>query len=553
MKLKLSFLNFFISLGFIVLAGISVLSIISATQMRSAMLDDRKDKVQQVILGVNSVIREIIDRQESGELTEEDAKKRILSSVQNFRYDGDNYIFGITYDFCVLAHAKPQNIGGCKKKTQREIFNNLAQKGGGFHEYKTGKAGLEGENFDKVSYVHPIPELNMYIGTGVYFDDINETFTAQLIELGIIGVIIICLIMFIGFYVGKNVSKSLNVLSTRMNDLAKGNVEVEFNFHSFITEIENIINTARIFKVELEKTQALEQEKVELEKKAEEDRRQMTLRLADEFDSSVGQIVKSVSQSASKMDGTATVMNETAIQATNQAVNVAAAADEASRNTATVASATEQLSASIEEISGQVQKAAEVANQAVTESKTANDRVSGLEKAVNKVGQVVTLITDIAEQTNLLALNATIEAARAGEMGKGFAVVASEVKHLANQTAGATDEIAQQISTIQAETKISVSAIESISTTIDSINSISAAIAAAIEEQGAATLEISRSVQEASAGTDQVTQNISGVQRAVEETGQSASEVKVSANDLAEMANDLSVQVETFLGNVRQP
>src|SRR6185312_15692244 len=141
-------------------------------------------------------------------------------------------------------------------------------------------------------------------------------------------------------------------------------------------------------------------------------------------------------------------------------------------------------------------------------------------KAATRIGDVVELINTIAGQTNLLALNATIEAARAGEAGRGFAVVASEVKALAEQTAKATGEISQQIAGIQNATHESVGAIKEIGDTIGKMSEIASTIAAAVEEQGAATQEISRNVQRAALGTAQVSSNIAEVHRGANETGQ---------------------------------
>jgi methyl-accepting chemotaxis protein len=194
-----------------------------------------------------------------------------------------------------------------------------------------------------------------------------------------------------------------------------------------------------------------------------------------------------------------------------------------------VASATEQLSSSVNEISRQVQASARMAGEAVDQARKTNDRVGELSKAAGRIGDVVELINNIAGQTNLLALNATIEAARAGEAGRGFAVVASEVKALAEQTAKATGEIGQQIDGIQAATQESVVAIQEISGTIERLSEISSTIAAAVEQQGAATEEISRNVQQAALGTQQVSVNIVDVQHSAGETGSTSSEVFTAA------------------------
>jgi len=198
-----------------------------------------------------------------------------------------------------------------------------------------------------------------------------------------------------------------------------------------------------------------------------------------------------------------------------------------------------------------VTQASTVSKKAADEGERTNATVSGLAASAQKIGEVVALINDIASQTNLLALNATIEAARAGEAGKGFAVVASEVKSLANQTAKATDDIRAQVAAIQAETRSAVDAIQGISKTILEVNEISSSIAAAVEEQTAATQEITRNVHEAASGTQDVSKNISGVSAAVDKAGQAATEVLADADELAKQSDSLRREVDNFLATVR--
>ena len=221
---------------------------------------------------------------------------------------------------------------------------------------------------------------------------------------------------------------------------------------------------------------------------------------------------------------------------------VAAASEEASTNVQSVASATEELSSSVHEISRQMQESARMAGEAVSQARSTTERVSELSKAAARIGDVVELINTIAGQTNLLALNATIEAARAGEAGRGFAVVASEVKALAEQTAKATGEIGQQISGIQVATQDSVASIKDISGTIERLSEISSTIAAAVEEQGAATQEISRNVQQAARGTEQVSSNIVDVQRGSADTGSASTQVLSAAQLLSSDSSRLKIE-----------
>lgn len=273
--------------------------------------------------------------------------------------------------------------------------------------------------------------------------------------------------------------------------------------------------------------------------------------LASGFEASVKSVVDSVSSSATAMQGSANTMSGTAVQTTQQAAAVATATEQASTNIQLVASATEQLAASSREIGAQMERATNIAQKAVDEATGANATADGLVVAAQNIGDVVDLIKQIAGQTNLLALNATIEAARAGEAGKGFAVVASEVKSLANQTAKATEEISKQIENMQAATSVTADAIKNIGLTIDQIKEISAAIAAAVGQQSAATGEISRNVQQASQGTAEITSNISGVSHAADETGRTATTVLDGATSLADEADRLRSEAERFLKMLR--
>ncbi|MEH6632060.1 MAG: methyl-accepting chemotaxis protein [Halopseudomonas aestusnigri] len=338
---------------------------------------------------------------------------------------------------------------------------------------------------------------------------------------------------------------------TVITALMEGNYNVEVTGQDRGDEIGDINRALEQFKANAERVSLMEVEKLEAEKRASDERQESRMQMANDFETSVGQIISSVSGSADNMRTTAESMAGAATQSSSQADVVTGAAEEASMSVQSVAAATEELSASINEISSQVQRSADIASNAVDETSRTNEKVEGLAAAADKIGEVVKLINDIAEQTNLLALNATIEAARAGEAGKGFAVVASEVKSLANQTAQATEEISGQITSIQTETRDAVGAIHSISETINSIHEVATAIASAVEEQGAATAEITKSVQQAANGTDQVTSNIIQVREAANTTGSAANDVQASASGLAEEAKLLETQVHEFIGRLR--
>lgn len=292
-------------------------------------------------------------------------------------------------------------------------------------------------------------------------------------------------------------------------------------------------------------------QRAEDQKRADAERRQVMLQLADELEAEVGSVVRAVDNAARSMNGTAQAMTGTASRTTEQAVIVASASEEASANVQTVAAATEQLTGSIREIGEQVNRSADIARSAVSASQQANTQVLSLTTAAQRIGVVVQLIQDIAGQTNLLALNATIEAARAGEAGKGFAVVASEVKTLASQTAKATEEIAGTVTDMRRVTDDTASAIRGVSDVIAQIDEIAATIASAVVQQNSATQEIARNVQEAANGTRAVNANITNVREAATEAGQSAQNVLSVSGDLARESGRLSDVIGATLAKMR--
>ena len=354
----------------------------------------------------------------------------------------------------------------------------------------------------------------------------------------------------IGFYVVRDVSNGIASIVHPMQALGRGELSAEVPHRGETTEIGTMADALQVFKEALiAKKAADEAAAADAEAKIERGRR--VDNITREFESMIGEIVETVSSASTQLEASAGTLSSTAERSQQLTTAVAAASEEASTNVQSVASATEEMASSVNEISRQVQESARMATEAVDQARKTNDRVSELSKAAARIGDVVELINTIAGQTNLLALNATIEAARAGEAGRGFAVVASEVKALAEQTAKATGEIGQQITGIQAATQDSVGAIKEISGTIERLSEISSTIAAAVEEQGAATQEISRNVQQAAQGTQQVSSNITDVQRGATETGSASSQVLAAAQSLSSDSNRLKLEVDKFLTNVR--
>ncbi len=371
----------------------------------------------------------------------------------------------------------------------------------------------------------------------------------------VIGVSVLGLLSALGLALTIGIgglARPLGRLNEVMARLARNDLTAEVPGVERGDELGAMARTVEVFKSAAQEVERLRQANDESRRMAEAAQSAAMRRTADGFERKVGSLVTTLGAAAEQLRHTAEGMSATASDTTEHASAVAAAAEEAGSGASTVAAAAEQLTVSIDEINRQVSQSAEITQQAVNNARRTDTMVQHLADSAQKIGEVVSLITNIASQTNLLALNATIEAARAGDAGKGFAVVASEVKSLAQQTTKATESISAQISTIQQATAEAVTAIQTITTTIERVSEISTSIASAVEEQGAATAEISRNVQQSAASTQEVGSTIARVSQGATSTGTAAGEVLQAAEMLAGRTRDLSTEVSAFLTDIRQ-
>ena len=398
------------------------------------------------------------------------------------------------------------------------------------------------------------------------------TLTALIAGLGIFLVTATAALAYVTL--SRGVARAIRATASAMRQLADGSIDGAVPGLDRHDEIGDIARAAEDFRIKAAATARLRaQEQQVLEHAAAEharaadardaaqqraaeanaaaDRKAAMHALADAFETAVGTIVDTVSSTSTGLEAAATALSANA-DATRQLVGrVAAASEESSATVQSVAAATGEMSSAVAGISHHVRESSRVAIEAVKQAQATDAHIAALSTIADRIGDAVKLITAVAKQTNLLALNATIEASRAGEAGRGFAVVASEVKALAGQTAQAAEEISSQIAAMQSETAQSVTAIKEIGDTIDRMSGITASIAAAVEQQGAATQAISRNLQEAAKGAGEVASNIVSVDRGAGATGSALSDVLASAQSLARESDHLRSEVRKFLLTVR--
>jgi methyl-accepting chemotaxis protein len=339
----------------------------------------------------------------------------------------------------------------------------------------------------------------------------------------------------LGFQAIRAVGRPLEQLNGAMTKIAQG----RFNTRVIVERDDELGTALRNIQAMQAKLGFDREEQQNNARIAEREKRAALQQMADNVERETNAAVGEVAGQTERMAGNAARLNDGAVTLETNASSVAAAAEQALANAQTLTDAASMLSTSITEIATQVNSSRTLTIEALSASTRAQATIGKLSEAAGKVGAVTNLISEIASQTNLLALNATIEAARAGEAGRGFAVVASEVKSLAEQTAGATSEIAQQITEIQEATRESVTSISAIGDVIRSVESFSSQIAAAMEKQSAVTLEISRTVGESSQAAREVATQIVNVSTEAVETGRRATEIRDGSAEIADKVDGL--------------
>jgi methyl-accepting chemotaxis protein len=420
------------------------------------------------------------------------------------------------------------------------------------HAYK-GPAMLFGSRF-YTAYQPVFNSSGKVVGilyVGIAMAELDGMLGQAVVAMAVAAAIAALIILLATMLLVRQITKPLKAVAETLTVLADGGTDVEVQYADRADEIGVIARTIDVFRTNRIERRQLEADRLNAEKTATEQRKAELSQFVEAFRAKIGGIIEQVMNSSDRFEKDAQQLSVTAHSTAEMSGQSADASRQASEHVRSAATASDELTHSITEISRRVQDSNSVAADAVKQASATDERMAELTAAGDRIGDVVKLITSIAEQTNLLALNATIEAARAGDAGRGFAVVAQEVKNLAGQTAKATDEISSHIVNMQRATGESVEAIKAIGQTIERISEITTSISAAVEEQGAATQNIAHGVQAAAGGTLEVAENIERVARDAGATEATSGQMLHSAKGLSEVSIHLRDAVEEFLDSVR--
>ncbi|WP_165498211.1 methyl-accepting chemotaxis protein [Siculibacillus lacustris] len=528
--------------------------------LSTALYTQKEAELRHEVQTVMTIIDGFRARAAKGEMTDAAAQEAAKAAIRPVRFGEDlNYFFA--YDFSgnnIMLPVKPElegkNLIEMKDTSGRPIVRDMidiAKRGGGLYTYEWVKPGDKDPSV-KLAYADKVDNWNWMVGTGFHISDIEASLARSSRDLMIGTAAVLVLIALVAAVVTRGIAKPLGGLTHSMNRLRDGDLDAEIEGALRRDEIGVIARSVALFR-DLQRTRLHEEAEAEQARHldAERRRREVLAGIAADFDGTVKKTAIGIEATAVGFESVAEGLTAVSHHTRAQAEASAEAGRTARENVQAVSSAAEELSASIAEIVGQVDHAAELTGGAVRETARATEVIRSLDAASAEIGKVVALIQEIADQTNLLALNATIEAARAGDAGRGFAVVAAEVKALAGQTSKATAEISARIGVIQTATREAVAATGTVEQSIERVSVISTSIAGTLDQQNAAVSEISRAIAGTLAAVGGLAAEMEGLKRNAASTDEKSQDVAQSARRMRGDTDLLKAQVDRLMNELK--
>lgn len=520
--------------------------------------EDRVYAMRVLAEATHGVLEMFYERVAAGELTRQEALSALHQVLVEMRFNDGDYVYVYGYDGTVYSHPSDQVMSmnildlaepGTGRLFIRDFVDLVRSQGEGEIYYNWHRANDSQEILHKAAYLIDFRPWEMYVGSGLYVDDLMEEFRASVITAVLIILVGAAVTGSIGLLISRSVGSGMRGITNSMTALTRGEIEIEVPGRERRDELGALANAADVFKQQLKHSKSLEQEREATARHSAqrlEQMQEMVGKMRQTTQGAFGEVTRMIEQLQTTAVSLASSAQNTA-QQTARAVESAQLVDQAVQ---TVASAAEEMSSSSHSVAQQMRQAREVSAQASKEATEVRSVILELSEAGDRITEVVQLIEAIAEQTNLLALNATIEAARAGDAGKGFAVVASEVKHLAKRTGESTDQIRQQVQSMRDWLSQSVTAVGSIAKTIEAVNEMAVVVAAAMEQQTAATDDIGRGASQAASGTSIAHDNISSIREEAHANASHAEALRRLAGGLSERSRNLRQNFDQFLEEV---